>query len=172
MAEMPNYCPKCGNPMQFQDTDKCPYCGTPFQSQSPPQPQRQELRNPWLALILSFLVVGWGQWYNGRTWDGIKLLGTAIGAYVIMTLAAALGSGILLGLIVLIVICAMTVIWVYGMYNAYKTAERINKGEITFTRKSRLFWLPVAIFVLAIVVILAAVIAAFIFGMAGNIQTR
>jgi FlaG/FlaF family flagellin (archaellin) len=63
-------------------------------------------------------------------------------------------------------------IWIYGMYDAYTTAKKINSREIGFTRKSRLFWLPPVILVLMIVltILLAAVIASFVFGMAGNIQ--
>ena len=61
-------------------------------------------------------------------------------------------------------------IWVYGMYDSYKTAERINRRRDSFTGKSRLFWFPVVLFVLAIVVSIAAVAAAFVFGMPGIIE--
>ena len=47
------------------------------------------------------------------------------------------------------------------MYDAAETADKINRGQIEFTGKSRLFWIPV---VLIIIIILAA----FIFGMAGS----
>jgi len=46
----------------------CPNCGVRLQ----PLPAHQVIRQPYLAAILSFFFVGWGQWYNGMTWDGLK----------------------------------------------------------------------------------------------------
>jgi len=46
------------------------------------------------------------------------------------------------------------------------TRDPINKKHESFSRKSRLFWLPAVLLVL----IIAAVIAAFVFGMTGNIS--
>lgn len=40
------------------------------------------------------------------------------------------------------------ILWVYGLYDAYKTAERINKGEERFSGKSRLFWLGACFLIL------------------------
>ena len=56
------------------------------------------------------------------------------------------------------------------MYDAYKTAEKINRKEMEFTGKSALFWLPVALIIICIILIFAAIVAAFAFGMAGSIQ--
>lgn len=44
-------------------------------------------------------------------------------------------------------------ILVHSVYDAYKTAEKINKGEVEFTRKSRLFWLPVSMYIIIIATI-------------------
>src|SRR5208283_3899622 len=57
-------------------------------------------------------------------------------------------------------------IWVYGMYDAYTSADKINRGELGFTDKSRLFWIPVVLIILLLVV----VVAAFVYGMIGAIS--
>ena len=36
-------------------------------------------------------------------------------------------------------------IWIYGIYDAYRTTNRINKGVEDFSGKSSFFWLPVLI---------------------------
>jgi hypothetical protein len=64
---------------------------------------------------------------------------------------------------------ATLAIWVYGMYEAYITAGRINNGEEEFSGKSLLFWLPVVMVILMVVLLLASlVLATLIFGMAGS----
>jgi FlaG/FlaF family flagellin (archaellin) len=166
---MPKFCPTCGKPLQYENAEICPGCGVRIQ----PPPQDTEIRNPWIAVILSFFFLGWGQWYNGKTWDGVRLFGAAIGTYIVFFLAIFLFSGLpaLVGLFTLVLFLVILVIWIYGMYDAYRTAEQINRREVEFKGKSRLFWLPVVlIIVIIITVILAAVIAAFVFGMAGSVQ--
>ena len=164
---MPKFCPTCGKPLQFENAEICPNCGVRIQN--PPTPA--EIRIPFLAVILSFFFAGWGQWYNGKTWDGLKIFGAFLGSYVVMAIFSIMVSGqTLAGIFVLILFVVIIGIWVYGMYDAYKTAERINKREESFSGKSGLFWLPVVLFALAVVLIIAAVIAAFVFGMAGSTQ--
>lgn len=59
-------------------------------------------------------------------------------------------------------IVAVGVIYFYAAYDAYKTAQRINRGEEEFIRKSRLFWVPVVVYMLAaILLVLALVIFTF-----------
>jgi len=67
------------------------------------------------------------------------------------------------GIFVLILFVFLIGIWGYGIYNAYKTADKINKKEEIFSGKSGFFWLPVGI-------IGASVIAAFIFGIASGVN--
>jgi len=43
----------------------------------------KDYRNPWIASILSIFFAGWGQWYNGKTWDGLKFFIAVILAIVI-----------------------------------------------------------------------------------------
>lgn len=69
-----------------------------------------ELKNPLIAAVLSFLVPGWGQVYNGQGY--LKGLMFMIGE--------------LIGIIFFVI--PGLIVWVYGIYRAYKVADSINKG--------------------------------------------
>lgn len=72
-------------------------------------------KRPKLALFLSFIFPGFGQLYEGQYIKALSL----IVASVISSLLMIIYIGIFLYLIV----------WVYGMYDAYYTAKKINNGE-------------------------------------------
>jgi len=172
---MPKFCPTCGKQLQYENAEICPSCGVRIQALPPTQTSSQmDNRNPWVAVILSFFCAGWGQWYNGKTWDGLKFFGTIlilyIFAWVFLVIAASNTSLSSIYLLAFILFIVVIVIWIYGMYDAYKTAEKINRREMEFAGKSALFWLPVALIIIGITIIFAAIVAAFVFGMAGNIQ--
>ena len=152
---MPKFCPLCGIWYQYENTFFCPNCGETIQ----PLPIKhwKKIRNPFFAVIFSFLFVGWGQWYNGKNYGGLKFFGAFLFFLVAMIFFATMTSIQPFAAILFII---MIGIWFYGMYDAYKTAESINKNKESFIRKSRLFWLPVGLCLLLIF----AVIAAFIFG--------
>ena len=162
---MPKFCPSCGTQLQYQNAMICPNCGA--KTTLTPEVWK-EIRNPFVAVVLSFLFVGWGQWYNGKTWDGLKFFGAFLVSYLLLCffirMMTILPKAVIFELFFFVIIIGL---WIYGMYDAYKTADRINRKKESFFRKSRLFWLPVVLLILLIFV----VIAAFIFGMAGNIQT-
>ncbi|MCK4319768.1 hypothetical protein KAW38_04315 [Candidatus Micrarchaeota archaeon] len=84
--------------------------------------KKKEEKSPILAAILSFLITGVGQIYNGQITKGIILLLAHLGMWVVVFVL----SYFLIG-------CCMVpipiLIWVYSIYDAYKTAERINAGE-------------------------------------------
>ena len=128
------FCPSCGKSI---DPDKrfCVHCGAPLVPApapapvasavppaatqpayaQPPAPGQQ--KNTALAAIASFLFPGLGQVYNGGFARGLCFFfGTLIG-YLIF---------IIPGLI----------IWIYGIYDAYKTANAMNKGETPFVPHS------------------------------------
>lgn len=103
-----------------------------------------EQKNPLVAAVLSFLVPGWGQVYNGQGY--LKGLLFVIG-YIV-------------GLLFLVV--PGMVVWVYGIYRAYKVADNINKGlmpagkEVTIIGHIlylALFFVVVFAFVLVLVII-------------------
>ena len=101
-------------------TDNCPRCGvrqiSPSGYQQTYQGSTGRLKSPGLAAVLSFLIVGLGQIYNGQIAKGLLLLLSAIISGVLML--------ILVGFIFWIAI------WLYAIYDAYNTARRINAGEI------------------------------------------
>jgi FlaG/FlaF family flagellin (archaellin)/TM2 domain-containing membrane protein YozV len=162
-----------------KDTDSAPEVAppprrppvtAPVVSQKPvPLQAKASIRSPILAVIFSFLFSGWGQWYNGERWKGLVFLAVTIFTGILNFVLSLLFSD---NLVVSLVFMLLGLgIWIYGMYDAYTTAESINRGKTAFTRKSRLFWLPVILLVLMVIVtiLLAAVIASFVFGMAGNV---
>lgn len=71
------------------------------------------MKNPGLAAVLSFFIIGLGQIYNGQIGKGILLFGCAI-VCGFLTL-------ILIGYLLL------PFLWLYGIYDAYKTADKLNK---------------------------------------------
>lgn len=73
-------------------------------------------KNPGLAAVLSFFWMGLGQIYNGQIAKGIVFMV----AYAI--------SWILIWSIFLAVIGIITtpVLFIYGIYDAYKSAQKIN----------------------------------------------
>ena len=69
------------------------------------------MKNSGLAAVLSFFVPGLGQIYNGQIGTGLLFFfGTAIGFLFLVV------PGI--------------VLWIYGIYHAYKNAEAINRKEV------------------------------------------
>lgn len=120
-------CVECGkeylinnedNPKSFQ----CK-CGgnleTPNNNENTrPVPQQEKLvekKTPIIAVILSFLIPGLGQFYNGHTEKGI-----------ILFIAAIISAVLILFLIGAIL---YLVVWAFAIYDAYDSAERINKGK-------------------------------------------
>ncbi len=67
----------------------------------------KEKRSAPLAGILSFVVAGLGQVYNGQAGKGVLIFLTSI----------------------------LVVPWIIGIFDAYGTAKKINAGEIPFTPK-------------------------------------
>ena len=74
-------------------------------------------KNPGLAAVLSFFYMGLGQIYNGQIAKGILF----IVAYTI--------SWLFIASILLLPIGIVTTpaLFIYGMYDAYKSAEKINR---------------------------------------------
>jgi TM2 domain-containing membrane protein YozV len=138
-----NYCPNCGAELQYKDAEICPACGVRIRQ---PEPERK--KEPILAAILSFIFAGSGQVYNGELGKGILVLvGTVIGAFIFLI------PGI--------------IVWIYGIYDAYITSEKMNKGEVEQKEASAESVIAYILAYLAIIVIaifLAIAVAAIIFG--------
>lgn len=103
------FCENCGAEIDIR-AEICPKCGVRVLKASSGE------KNPVLALLLSFLFPGLGQFYNDQSKKGLTLL---VGAIISLVLIFILIGGIL-----------YLLVWVYGLYDAYKSAEAINRGEI------------------------------------------
>jgi len=71
------------------------------------------MRNPGLAAVCSFFITGLGQIYNGQIFKGLLFM-AVWGVAVLM-------SFLLIGLPILVIV------WVWGIIDAYRTAERLNR---------------------------------------------
>jgi len=101
------FCPNCGAEIDRKAVI-CPKCGVRIKPST-------NVKNPGLAAVLSFVIVGLGQIYNGEIGKGILL-------FVLYVISIVL-SLVFIGYIFL------PVIWIYGIYDAYKTAQKINEQE-------------------------------------------
>ena len=69
-------------------------------------------KSPGVAAVLSFFWAGLGQIYNGEIGKGVML--------IVLHAISWLMMFIVIGFI------TTPILWIYGMVDAYKTAERIN----------------------------------------------
>lgn len=136
---MSGYCSNCGTPIEYENAERCPKCG--FSLQSPKK------KSTFLAALCSFIIPGLGQVYNGSLKRGGALL---LGFWIGITLFIP-------GLIV----------WVYGIYDAHKTAKQINSGEIPFKDASILKMIVFIALTLLIYLFFASIIAAYTLATAG-----
>jgi len=70
------------------------------------------MKNPGVAAVLSFFVTGLGQIYNGQIVKGVL--------FIIIQAINALLMYVLIGFI------TFPIFWIWGMFDAYRTAEKIN----------------------------------------------
>lgn len=103
------YCSSCGETIK-KEAEVCPECGVRQQGSS-----GGEEKNPGIAALLSFIVTGAGQIYNGEIGKGIGLIVLQVINVVLMAVA--------IGFI------TFPVTWGYGIYDAHSTAKKINSGE-------------------------------------------
>jgi TM2 domain-containing membrane protein YozV len=73
-----------------------------------------EQKSSGIAVVLSFFIPGLGQIYNGQIGKGI--------VFIILAAIFAVLTTLLIGLIL------YPLLWIYGMYDAYKTAAATNKS--------------------------------------------
>ncbi len=69
------------------------------------------MRNPFVAAILSFFWTGLGQIYNGQTFKGLVSIIVQIVNVFLM--------------VIVIGFLTFAIIWLWGIYDAYTTAEDI-----------------------------------------------
>ena len=76
--------------------------------------QSQDIKNPGIAAVLSALCTGLGQIYNGQIGKGIGLMALQVINVLLMF--------ILIGFI------TFPLVWLYGVYDAYSTAQTYNQN--------------------------------------------
>lgn len=106
------FCSNCGFKMD-KNIKFCPECGSPTNG-VPQTAVNSQDKNSALAAILSFLIIGLGQIYIGLTKKGIILL------------LAAIISGFLM--LIYIGWITWLIVWIYAIYDAYNSAEKMNRG--------------------------------------------
>ena len=106
------FCEHCGASVQTAQTFQQPVAQQPVYTQQPSQGTKQDKKNPILALILSLIICGVGQMYNGQLLKGVIML--------VVTIIMAIATLWPISLIIVI----------YSMYDAYTTAQKINNGVV------------------------------------------
>ena len=132
------FCSRCGSQVDPAE-GFCSKCGTPAASIVPApaaavapqaatipaaQPVAAEPRviviktqkNPGVAAVLSFFWTGLGQIYNGQIGMGVLLMICYVISWWLM--------------FVVIGFITTPILWIYGMVDTYKTAERLNMGQL------------------------------------------
>lgn len=71
-------------------------------------------KSPVLAAVLSFFIPGVGQIYDGLVKRGILFI--ILGIIFVILYAIVIGAFLYL------------ILWIYGMYDAYNCAKKINEG--------------------------------------------
>ena len=107
------YCSNCGNQLD-ERAEICPNCGV-RQATIRYHETVYQLKNPGVAAVLSAVFVGLGQIYNGEIAKGL------------MFMLAYFVSIILIFLVIGLITTPL--LWIYGIYDAYDSAKRINTGE-------------------------------------------
>jgi len=150
---MVKFCPECGKSVEKETTKFCDNCGANLDSSTVVVKKEslqeiQEEKSSFIAILCSFFIPGLGQVYNGETEKGfLVFFGTLIGVFIF----------IIPGLIV----------WIYGLYDAYTTAKKMNNKEIPFkptkTAHMILFFILVAIIVAVVIFLMVMAVLATIF---------
>jgi len=135
---MAKFCPECGKPLDKESSKFCDDCGASLK-ENPSQPIEMiplipEEKNPFIAALCSFFIPGLGQVYDGEAARGIAIfIGTIVGAIFII-------PGI--------------IVWLFGMYDAYSIAKKMNNKEIPFkpTKTAHLIlFIILACFIIALI---------------------
>jgi tetratricopeptide (TPR) repeat protein len=148
---MTRFCPTCGTSLPIGNPKNCPACGANLGM--PGKLMTAEMKNPGIAALCSFVIPGLGQVYNGEVGKAVAvLIGTLVGALFFIVPGAA--------------------IWVFGMYDAYRTAGKMNRGEVPYRMTSTVGIIAYCIAALALMfvflIIGLLILALSILGGVGN----
>lgn len=87
----------------------------------------KKVKNPIIAAVLSIIFPGLGQIYNERMYKGLLLAGLIIVLAALSDLLPVRAYGFLPGFVIGL---AILLIWLYALYDAVTTANRMKQGEI------------------------------------------
>lgn len=94
-----------------KEAEICPKCGVRVKE----APSTTEKKSSGIAAVASFIFPGLGQIYNGQIGKGIMFV--LVGFIFILLMFVVIGIPLFL------------ILWVYSTYDAYNTAEKINKNN-------------------------------------------
>ena len=178
-----NYCSNCGEALK-QYAVVCSHCGRPVpgpnrseqtnaeqqdketiyaeKMRDTPRDEPAKTKSTFFALILSFFFPGLGQVYNGRAKKGVFfLVASILSMFLLGILFVTAIWRPRIWIFVLILPLVILLIWVWGLYDAYKDAELINKGKKPYREANA--WEVVSFLILPIIlVVLTAVVLAII----------
>jgi TM2 domain-containing membrane protein YozV len=143
LSSMNEICPHCGKVSNEESPRFCSGCGARMDGSIPagypgyPVPQ-QPRKNQMTAGLCSTFLPGLGQVYNGQAGKGF--------AVFLLILAG----------IVMLVIPGL-IVWLYGMYDAYIVAGKMNSGELVF-RETRMLHMVLFLVFAAVIVVIALII--------------
>lgn len=143
-SDVKKFCSNCGGQIDAR-AEICPHCGVRV-TMSP------SAKNPAVAAILSFFVVGLGQAYNGKYRTAILMFVLA----VISAMLWGIGIGVITSLIV----------WIWSITDAWNVAKKAG-GSTSGSGTTVVLVVVGLVVAVCLTVILAAVIGAFVFGMGG-----
>ena len=109
-ASLFKFCPHCGAEIDAA-AETCPKCGVKVGPAPSLGPRRKSVA---IAVIGSAVFPGIGQGYNGETSKAV--------AFFIVGIVCALSILFLVGVVL------YPLFWAYGVYDAYRTAKRIDAG--------------------------------------------
>lgn len=101
------FCRSCGKQIR-PDAEICPHCGV----RQKKDVQALSPKNPGFAAVASFLFAGLGQIYNGEFVKGFLFIVVQVINLFLMILVVGF--------------ITYPIVWAIGIYDAYKTAEKIN----------------------------------------------
>ena len=156
MKDLAKYCSDCGKPLENNTSKFCNDCGAKQDTSIPVENQDSvrivrgpEEKNSFLAAVCSFFIPGLGQVYNGETAKGVGIF-----------------TGTLIGLFLLII--PGLIVWIFGWYDAYTTATKMNNQEIPFiptnTAHMIIFFILAVIIVTIMIFLVVLSAMAVIFG--------
>ena len=145
------FCKSCGAEIPEGNHVRCPGCGATL-------PIASEQKNPVLAALLSLVIPGLGQSYNGNALKRDRDLHQPSGSSWVFSSFSFMFTDVFLIVIL--------VLWVAGVYDAWRDAKLINGGKIPAKKHQMLLFFGVAAVVTVILAVVSGIILLF-FAMAG-----